>query len=174
MREAQAALMQRQLKVDKIYQGFRQGKAQKLSLTMRPPDVMQIRILKQSQQHGGGDPVQQNFEKGVNRLTKQTQERIRSDRQKQEMEQIQKVKEEEQKKFEVLQVLNLLQKTEIHDRDLHKRQQRDPSGSPGQILKTNAIEDAILKVEADRLYNSQLSGQNYQQMVQNRLSDRKQ
>ena len=34
---------------------------------------------------------------------------------------LERAKEEEQKKFEILQVLNLLEKTDIHSRDLKKR-----------------------------------------------------
>ena len=108
--------MSRQLKVDKIYQGFRQGKSQKLSKTLQQPDAIQSRVINQL-----GNHVEQSINLGVNRLSKQTQERIRSNKQFEQISSLERAKEEEQKKFEILQVLNLLGKTEIHSNDLFKR-----------------------------------------------------
>lgn len=69
--ESGTATMQRQLKVDKIYQGFRQGKSQRLSKTLQKPNEMQSRVAGNM-----GDHVERSVNLGVHRLSKQTQQRI--------------------------------------------------------------------------------------------------
>ena len=73
------------------------------------------------------------------------------------MDDEQKAKDEERKKFEVLQVLNLLEQTEIKSRDLFQKKKDDDFDEKmqfdlsRQMTQVSAIGDAIRKVDSDRL-----------------------
>ena len=75
------------------------------------------------------------------------------------MDDEQKAKDEERKKFEVLQVLNLLEQTEIKSRDLFQKKKDDDFDEKMQVqfdlsrqmTQVSAIGDAIRKVDSDRL-----------------------
>lgn len=65
--------------------------------------------------------VQENIRRDIGKLSLQTQKRIKIMHDRQRHEEKFKWKEEDEKKFQVLQVLNLLEKTKIKSRDLKKR-----------------------------------------------------
>ena len=57
----------------------------------------------------------------ADKLRKQTQSRIRENKNNLLLNDLKKNKQEDKKKFEILQVLNLLEKTDIHEVDLKRR-----------------------------------------------------
>lgn len=83
-----------------------------------------------------------------------------------------------QKKFEILQVLNLLEKTKLRNKDLMGR--RNPEldmdmeyEKMRQKTQQHAIYEAIQRVDSERMLQSQRKGEDYQRVVQKRLSDLK-
>lgn len=78
----------------------------------------QVHRERMERERAKGDHVKSNINNQIALLTKRTQDRIQRMRDERMKQRKGEGKEEEAKKFEVLQVLNLLEKTDIHEKDL--------------------------------------------------------
>ena len=108
------------------------------------------------------DIVEANYRQSTKGLSYNTQRRLSTMRESLATTQRKYAKEEEKKKFEILKVLNLLEKTQIKDRDLWRGGRPPvPLGNEveqekqRQLDQQSVIDQALMQMNADRLLLSQ-------------------
>ena len=139
------------------------------------------KIHKKSQSALLGEMVEPNIRLSVNEVTLNAKQRIKTVRESKAKAIERLAKEEEQKKFEVLQVLNLLEKTIIKDQELANGRpivsiedfEFEDEECQRVVEQRKVIDEAVLKMNADRLLLSQRAGSEYQRKVNQRLLERR-